>query len=144
MPISLTVTTSLESEQATNIKKKKKQSEKQLKRAWKRHWEGSRGRTVFCFYILYFQIIFQAGNVHESASLSAIWKSRDLENLIYHANYQTTADLTDREEIILVHRASTPTQKKNLTSLETVLKGAVSRNSAELGNYKMPVKLKET
>ena len=28
--------------------------------------------------------------------------------------------------------------------LETKLKGAVPRNSAKLGNYKMPVKLRET
>ena len=27
---------------------------------------------------------------------------------------------------------------------QLVLKGAVSRNSAKLGNYKMPVKLRET
>ena len=31
-----------------------------------------------------------------------------------------------------------------LGSYPSMLKGAVSRNSAKLGNYKMPVKLKET
>ena len=31
-----------------------------------------------------------------------------------------------------------------LGSLPSMLKGAVSRSSAKLGNYKMPVKLKET
>ena len=34
---------------------------------------------------------------------------------------------------------------QNLMKLgSSMLKGAVSRNSAKLGNYKMPVKLKET
>ena len=32
----------------------------------------------------------------------------------------------------------------NLEKIKKLLKGAVSRNSAKLGNYKMPVKLRET
>ena len=31
-----------------------------------------------------------------------------------------------------------------LSDIDTAVKGAVSRNSAKLGNYKMPVKLRET
>ena len=40
------------------------------------------------------------------------------------------------------------TERRNLqrrvTSELSLVKGAVSRNSAKLGNYKMPVKLRET
>ena len=38
----------------------------------------------------------------------------------------------------------TTTATATATSLNKKFKGAVSRNSAKLGNYKMPVKLRET
>lgn len=54
---------------------------------------------------------FQAGNVHEIASLFNLKKKKivlksdriwtyDLENIVYHAKHQTTADLIDAEEMI--------------------------------------------
>ena len=53
--------------------------------------------------------------------VSSIWKKKKLtwqaiglwtnnpENLVYHANHQTTVDLMDRDGIIKANRASTPT-----------------------------------
>ena len=44
--------------------------------------------------------------------------------------------------VVMVLETSMKLQLKRHVTLE--LKGAVSRNSAKLGNYKMPVELRET
>ena len=77
-------------------------------------------------------MIFQAGNVYESASLFNLEENKidakdgrirthDPNGLVYYAYHWTTEDLLDRNEIIKVHIASTPTPKTNLTSFKQCL-----------------------
>ena len=48
------------------------------------------------------------------------------------------------EQKIPAYNRDYPTPAKGVLTGGAKIKGAVSRNSAKLGNYKMPVKLRET
>ena len=55
-----------------------------------------------------------------------------------------TRDTLNIASIIFSRVKVTSIVRKNYATVEIHLKRAVSRNSAKLGNYKVPVKLKET
>ena len=65
-------------------------------------------------------MIFQAGNVHESASLF-IFKEKNLYERQYRIRFHDLDGPVYYPNHVQVHIASTPTPKKNLTSFETML-----------------------